>query len=73
MVELHYTPNNYENVTARITMDIYHEKQQSNWCAIHATNSLLQSPTYIFEDFKAIAESLDEKEMALMESVGDFH
>ncbi len=55
-------------------MNIYHERQKGNWCAIHATNSLLQAHTFTFEDFKAIAESLDEREMVLMGSIrSKFH
>ena len=30
-------------------MDIYHERQQSNFCALHVVNALLQSYVYTFD------------------------
>ena len=51
-------------------MDIYHKRQQSNFCALHAVNALLQEPVYTFNDLIAIAKILDEQEMSLL---GDTH
>ena len=52
-------------------MAIYHERQYSNHCALHAINALMQAPVYTFEDLVLIAQSLDEQESTLMERHDD--
>ena len=46
-------------------MDIYHETQYSNHCALHAINALLQGPVYTFEDLVLIYQSLGQRERSL--------
>ena len=49
---------------------IYHEKQLSLLCGVHALNNLLQGPLFGAGDLAEIAHWLDAKESAL---VGNFH
>ena len=53
-------------------MHIYHEKQQGNFCALHAINGLLQAPLYCLEFLISISQNLDEMELSLMESPNNF-
>ena len=45
---------------------IYHEKQRSNLCGLHALNSALQGPVFTEHMLKEIAEDLFNQEKALL-------
>ena len=49
---------------------LYHEKQVSLLCGVHALNSLLQGPYFGAQDLAAIAQEFDERERALMREAG---
>ena len=49
---------------------LYHEKQVSMLCGVHALNSLLQGPYFTAHDLGAIAQEFDAKEKALMREAG---
>ena len=46
---------------------LYHEKQLSALCGVHAINNLLQGPLFGAGDLATIAHNLDERERALLE------
>ena len=45
---------------------VYHEKQLSALCGVHAINNLLQGPYYGAGDLADIARAIDEREKALL-------
>ena len=45
---------------------IYHERQISQLCGVHAINTLLQGPFFSASDLGAIARELDEEERSLL-------
>ena len=49
---------------------LYHEKQVSLLCGVHALNALLQGPYFSAHDLGTIAQEFDEKERQLMASAG---
>jgi ataxin-3 len=49
---------------------LYHEKQTSMLCGVHALNTLLQGPYFSAHDLAAIATEFDERERALMREAG---
>lgn len=49
---------------------LYHEKQTSMLCGVHALNTLLQGPYFSAQDLGAIAQEFDERERALMREAG---
>jgi hypothetical protein len=49
---------------------LYHEKQVSLLCGVHALNTLLQGPYFLAADLGAIAQEFDERERALMREAG---
>lgn len=49
---------------------LYHEKQVSLLCGVHALNTLLQGPYFTAHDLAAIAQEFDERERALMREAG---
>lgn len=49
---------------------LYHEKQVSLLCGVHALNTLLQGPYFSAHDLGAIAQEFDERERALMREAG---
>jgi ataxin-3 len=49
---------------------LYHEKQTSMLCGVHALNTLLQGPYFSAHDLAAIATEFDERERALMRESG---
>lgn len=49
---------------------LYHEKQVSLLCGVHALNTLLQGPYFSAHDLADIAREFDERERQLMASAG---
>lgn len=49
---------------------LYHEKQVSLLCGVHALNTLLQGPYFSAPDLGAIAQEFDARERALMREAG---
>ena len=47
-------------------MQVYHEKQVSSLCGVHALNNLLQGPIFGAGDLADIALELDRQEAALL-------
>jgi hypothetical protein len=50
--------------------ELYHEKQVSLYCGVHALNTLLQGPHYSTADLTGIAREFDEAEKRLMRESG---
>jgi len=50
--------------------ELYHEKQVSLYCGVHALNTLLQGPHYSTADLTGIAREFDEAEQRLMRESG---
>jgi ataxin-3 len=48
-------------------MSLYHEKQVSSLCGVHALNNLLQGPAFGAGDLASIALRLDEAERSLLD------
>lgn len=49
---------------------LYHEKQVSLLCGVHALNTLLQGPYFTADDLRDIAAEFDQRERDLMKEAG---
>ena len=49
---------------------LYHEKQVSLFCGVHALNTLLQGPYFTANDLRDIAAEFDQRERDLMKEAG---
>ena len=49
---------------------LYHEKQVSLLCGVHALNTLLQGPYFTANDLRDIAAEFDQRERDLMKEAG---